>query len=52
MGEIDIRSSDIRRRVLSLAIPKGAMTEAQRAAIEASERQAAGLGIEIIVTPF
>jgi hypothetical protein len=52
MGEIEIRSSDIKRRVLSLAIPKGAITEAQRGAIETMRREAGYLGIDLAVTPF
>jgi hypothetical protein len=52
MGDIVIESSDIKRRVLSLAIPKGATTEAQRAAIETVRREAGYLGVEFVVTPF
>jgi hypothetical protein len=52
MGDIEIKSSDIKRRILSLAIPKGAITEAQRAAIETVRREARYLGIEFLVTPF
>jgi hypothetical protein len=52
MGDIVIESSDIKRRVLSLAIPKGVITEVQRAAIETVRREAGYLGIELVVTPF
>jgi CDI toxin restriction endonuclease-like domain len=40
MGNIEIRSSDIKRRLLNLAIPKGAITETQRTAIETVRREA------------
>lgn len=51
-GAIIINSSDINQRVLSLAIPKGSMTAAQRAAIEAARLRAHAFDIELVATPF
>jgi|GEM_PF-5653959 hypothetical protein len=51
-GAIIINSSDISQRVLSLAIPKGSMTAAQRAAIETARLRAYAFDIELVVTPF
>lgn len=47
-----IKSSAIKGRVLSLAIPKGSMTAAQRAAIEAVRTRARAFGIDLIITEF
>jgi hypothetical protein len=52
MGDIAIGSSEISSRVLSLAIPKGSMTAAQRAAIEAARTRAQALGVDLTITPF
>ena len=49
---VEIEPSAISKRVLSLAIPKGSMTAAQRAAIEAAKARAEGLGVDLTVTPF
>jgi type IV pilus biogenesis protein CpaD/CtpE len=47
-----LRASDIERRVLNLAVPKGSMTAAQRTAIEAAQLRAEGLGVNFVLTPF
>jgi hypothetical protein len=39
-------------RVLSLAIPKGSLTAAQRAAIEAARARANAFGVDLTVTAF
>jgi hypothetical protein len=52
MGTLEIESSAITDRVLSLAIPKGSMTAAQRVAIEAARSRAQALGVELRVTEF
>jgi hypothetical protein len=52
MGTLEIESSAITDRVLSLAIPKGSMTAAERIAIEAARSRAQALGIELRVTEF
>jgi hypothetical protein len=51
-GFLVIESSAIRQRVLSLAIPKGSMTAAQRAAIGAARARAEAFGVDLVVTPF
>ncbi len=51
-GVIAIRPSAISRRVLSLAVPKGSMTAAQQAAIEAARLRAQAFDVDLIVTPF
>jgi hypothetical protein len=50
LGAIRINSADI--RVLSLAIPKGSVTVAQRAGIEAARVRAQAFGVDLVVTPF
>jgi hypothetical protein len=52
MGSIEIESSAINERVLSLAIPKDSMTATQRAAIEAARSRAQAFGVEVRVTEF
>ena len=52
MGTIEIESSAITDRVLSLATPKGSMTATQRVAIEAARSRAQALGVELRVTEF
>ena len=52
MGTIEVESSAITDRVLSLAIPKASMTAAQRVAIEAARSRARALGVELRVTEF
>jgi hypothetical protein len=47
-----IRSSDIDRRVLNVAIPKGAMSAAQQAAIQAAAFRAQAFGVDLVLTPF
>lgn len=52
MGSLEIDSSAINGRTLSLAIPKGSMTEIQRAAIDAAKARAQAFYIDFIITPF
>jgi hypothetical protein len=47
-----VESGDITDRVLSLAIPKGSVTAAQRAAIEAIRSRAKSLNIYLVITEF
>jgi hypothetical protein len=47
-----IRSSDIDRRVLNVAIPKGAMSAAQQAAIQAAAFRGRAFGVDLVLTPF
>jgi hypothetical protein len=51
-GVFDITPSDISGRALSLAIPKGGMTAAQKAAIEAARLRAQAFDVDLIVTEF
>jgi hypothetical protein len=51
-GVFDITPSDISGRALSLAIPKGSMTAAQKAAIEAARLRAQAFDVDLIVTEF
>jgi hypothetical protein len=51
LGVTEIEASDI-GRALSLAIPKGSMTVAQRAAIEAARVRAQAFGVDLIITEF
>ncbi len=52
LGDIVIAPSDISGRALSLAIPKGSVTAAQQAAIEAARARAQAFGVELVITPF
>jgi hypothetical protein len=52
LGVTVIDSSAISGRVLSLAVPKGSMTAAQRAAIEIAKGRAQAFGVDLVVTPF
>jgi hypothetical protein len=52
MGDIVIRESDISGRVLNVAIPKGSMTAAQKAPIDAASVRAQGFGIKLVITEF
>ncbi len=52
LGDIKVTAQDISSRRLSLAIPKGSMTSAQRTAVEAAQSRAEWLGINLIVTEF
>jgi len=52
LGAFDITPSDISGRALSLAIPKGSMTPAQRAVIEAARTRAQAFRVQLIVTEF
>jgi hypothetical protein len=40
------------RRVLNVAIPKGAMSAAQQAAIQAAAFRARAFGVDLVLTPF
>lgn len=51
-GDDEVEFSAIKGRAVSLAVPKGSMTELQRAAIEAARRRGAALGVDLIVTAF
>jgi hypothetical protein len=52
LAGITIDLSAINGRVLSLAIPKGSMTQIQRAAIEAARVRAQAFDIDLTVTEF
>ena len=52
LGFTIIRSSEISGRALSLAIPKGSMTAAQRAVINAARTRAQASDVDLIVTEF
>ncbi len=47
-----VRSSEIAGRVLQVIIPKGSMSQVQRAAIEAARERARNVGINLIITEF
>ena len=51
-GGDDIESSDIRARVLLLAVPRNSRGATQRAAIESVRARARKLGIDFIITDF
>lgn len=52
LGAVVIKSADISGRALSLAIPKGSMTAAQQAAIEAARVRAQAFGVYLTITSF
>jgi hypothetical protein len=52
LADIVISSSDIRGRSLNLVVPKGSMTAAQRAVIEAAGARAKALGVDFIISEF
>jgi hypothetical protein len=52
LGIWRIESTAIEGRVLSVVVPKGSMTTAQKAAIEAARLRAQAFGIDLIITPF
>ena len=52
LGAWRVKSEAITGRVLSLAIPKGSRTAAQRAAIEAAKLRAKAFDVELKVTEF
>jgi len=52
LGDTLVESSDISARALSLAVPKGSITAAQQAAIDAARARATTLGVNLIVTQF
>jgi hypothetical protein len=52
LGVFEVESAKITGRVLSLAVPRGSMTAAQRAAIEAAKARAQAFGAKLIVTEF
>jgi hypothetical protein len=48
----EIKSTAIEGRVLSIVVPKGSMTEAQKAVFEAAKLRAKAFDIDLIITPF
>lgn len=52
LGTWRVESTAIESRVLNLAVPKGSISSAQRAAIEVAKSRADALGVHLIVTPF
>jgi hypothetical protein len=52
LGDLQIGSSAINGRALELVIPKGGMTAAQRASIDAAKLRARAFGVEMIITEF
>jgi hypothetical protein len=52
LAGITVRAKDITSRILSIVIPKGSMTSAQRAAFDAASSRAEKLGIKITITEF
>jgi filamentous hemagglutinin len=52
LGSVQILPADISGRALGLAIPKGAMTAAQRAAVEAARMRAQAFGVNLTITEF
>ena len=52
LGSIQILPANISARALSLAIPKGSMTAAQRAAIQAAQTRAQAFGVNLTITEF
>ncbi len=52
LGSIQILPGDISGRALSLAIPKGAMTAAQRSAIDAARTRAQAFGVNLMIAEF
>jgi Iap family predicted aminopeptidase len=52
MGDIVIENSDISGRVLDIAVPRGSMTAAQKAAIDAASLRAQAVGIKLVITEF
>jgi hypothetical protein len=52
LGDITVRVKDITSRTLSIVIPRGSMTSAQRAAFDAATSRAEKLGIKITITEF
>jgi hypothetical protein len=52
LGIWRMESTAIEGRVLSVVVPKGSMTTAQKAVIEAARLRAQAFGIDLIITPF
>ena len=52
LGSIQILPANISGRALSLAIPKGSMTAAQRSAIDAARTRAQAFGVNLIIKEF
>jgi hypothetical protein len=52
LGSIQILPGDISGRALSLAIPKGGMTAAQQAVIQAARLRAQAFGVNLTITEF
>jgi hypothetical protein len=48
----DIKSTAIKARVLSIIVPKGSMTEMQKAVFAAAKARAQAFDIDLIITPF
>lgn len=51
-GGREIATSDIKERVLNVAIPRNSGTTLQRAAIAAIRQKAKNLGVDLVLTPF
>lgn len=55
LSNVEVELSDISKRILNLIVPKGAMTEIQRAAIKAAQERASMVNrypVKIAITPF
>jgi hypothetical protein len=52
LGFTVIKSEAIAGRILSLAIPRGTMTTAQRAAIESAKARARAFDVDLVITEF
>ena len=50
-GGVEIDSSEVVVRQLQLAVPQGAATAAQQAALNAAVSRAQGMGVNLIITP-
>jgi len=48
----NMAASDIKARILNVAIPRNSGTAVQRAAIAAVRQRAKDLGIDLMITPF
>jgi hypothetical protein len=52
LGDITVSADDITSRTLSVAIPKGSISAAQRIAIDTARARAGELGIDLVFTQF
>jgi hypothetical protein len=52
LGAVEVDSAKVTSRVLSLAVPKGSMTAAQKSAIGAARARAQAFGLKLTVTEF